>query len=223
MKNSKLRRILLTLACAVLLVSLSVGATLAYLTNVTQVVTNTFTVGNVKITLDEGEVYEKDHPDFTAENNGKHINKAENRTTTGNEYKMIPGRTYDKDPTVYVDPASEDAYIFVQVVNGFEGYEAANGDTILEQMTALNWMKVAENVYCKTIDGTNAKVCDSTEPIVVFNRFTVSGTLTDEQYAAAEDAEVTIIAYAIQAEGIDASKPAEIWTTYLTQVQSNGN
>ena len=217
MKNSKLRRILLTLACAVLLVSLSVGATLAYLTNVTQVVTNTFTVGNVKITLDEGKVWEKNDDGFTAENNGKFIDEGKTRTTTGNEYKLIPGRTYDKDPTVYVDPASEDAYIFVQVVNGFKDYEAVNGNTILEQMEALNWVKVAENVYCKTVDGTNAKVCDSTEPIVVFNRFTVSGTLTDEQYAAAEEAEVTIIAYAIQAEGIDASDPVAIWGLYSNQ------
>ena len=54
MKNSKLRRILLTLACAVLLVSLSVGATLAYLTSVTAEVQNTFTVGKVQITLDVG-------------------------------------------------------------------------------------------------------------------------------------------------------------------------
>ena len=58
MKNSKFRRILLLLACAVLLVSLSVGATLAYLTSTTETVTNTFTVGNVAITLDELDVDE---------------------------------------------------------------------------------------------------------------------------------------------------------------------
>ena len=60
MKNSKLRRILLTLACAVLLVSLSVGATLAYLTSTPTKVTNTFVVGEVKIELDEAdEAFEK--------------------------------------------------------------------------------------------------------------------------------------------------------------------
>ena len=55
MKNSKLRRVLLLLACAVMLVSLSVGATLAYLTGKDEVV-NTFTVGNVQIKLDEAKV-----------------------------------------------------------------------------------------------------------------------------------------------------------------------
>ena len=43
---------------AVLLVSLSVGATLAYLTSTTQTVKNTFTVGKVNITLDEVKVNE---------------------------------------------------------------------------------------------------------------------------------------------------------------------
>ena len=43
---------LLTLCCALLLVAAGVFGTLAYLTG-TDTVNNTFTVGNVKITLDE--------------------------------------------------------------------------------------------------------------------------------------------------------------------------
>ena len=51
----KTRKILLMAACAVLLVCISVGATVAYLTS-TDTVTNTFTVGQVAITLDEAKV-----------------------------------------------------------------------------------------------------------------------------------------------------------------------
>ena len=57
MKNSKLRKVLLLACSAVLLVCLSVGATLAYLTS-TDTVKNTFTVGKVAITLDEVNVDE---------------------------------------------------------------------------------------------------------------------------------------------------------------------
>ena len=46
---------LLALCCALLLVAAGVFGTLAYLTG-TDTVNNTFTVGNVKITLDEAKV-----------------------------------------------------------------------------------------------------------------------------------------------------------------------
>ena len=49
--KTKSKALLLTL-CAVLLVAASVMGTMAYLTS-TDKVENTFTVGNVKITLDE--------------------------------------------------------------------------------------------------------------------------------------------------------------------------
>ena len=51
----KTRKILLMAACAILLVCISVGATVAYLTDMKSV-TNTFTVGKVAITLDEKDV-----------------------------------------------------------------------------------------------------------------------------------------------------------------------
>ena len=53
--NKKLRRILLTVCSAALLVCVTVGATVAYLTS-TETVTNTFTVGKVDITLDEAAI-----------------------------------------------------------------------------------------------------------------------------------------------------------------------
>lgn len=52
--KTKSKALLLTL-CAVLLVAASVMGTMAYLTS-TDKVENTFTVGNVKITLDEAKV-----------------------------------------------------------------------------------------------------------------------------------------------------------------------
>jgi len=105
MKNSKFRRILLLLACAVLLVSLSVGATLAYLTS-TDEVENTFTVGDVQIKLDEAKVNTE---------TGKAV-EPEERIDDGNKLVcMVPGRLIDKDPTVTVLKDSENCYVRVKV------------------------------------------------------------------------------------------------------------
>lgn len=121
MKNTKFRRILLLLACAVLLVSLSVGATLAYLTS-TADVTNTFTVGNVEIKLDEAEV----DPET-----GKAKIPA-NRTEDGNQLvRMVPGRLIDKDPTVTVLAGSEDCYVRVKVIVDVSGCTTVNWDATI--------------------------------------------------------------------------------------------
>lgn len=101
MKNSKLRRALMLAACAVLLVCLSVGATLAYLTD-DETVTNTFTVGKVVIDLDEAPVDE------------------DGKETTGdrvkaNTYHVYPAGVYDKDPTIHIQGDSEDCYVGVKL------------------------------------------------------------------------------------------------------------
>lgn len=101
----KAKKILALLLCAVLLVGATVAGTVAYLTDKDDV-TNTFTVGNVQIKLDEAVVDKE---------TGKATVPAE-RTEVGNtSVRMIPGRTIDKDPTVTVLKDSEDCYVRVKV------------------------------------------------------------------------------------------------------------
>lgn len=99
MNTRKLRKAILTLCSALLLVSLSVGATLAYLTSQDSVV-NTFTVGNVKINLDEADV----------DAMGEYVTDHDNRVEE-NEYKFYPNHIYKKDPTVTVLKGSDEAYV----------------------------------------------------------------------------------------------------------------
>lgn len=99
--KTKSKALLLTL-CAVLLVAASVMGTMAYLTS-TDKVENTFTVGNVKITLDEAKV----NTDGTL--------AAPAERVKANEYKLLPGHTYTKDPTVTVIKGSESSYIRLKV------------------------------------------------------------------------------------------------------------
>lgn len=94
--KTKSKALLLTL-CAVLLVAASVLGTMAYLTS-TDTVTNTFTVGKVEIKLDETDVTNQTGPRVQA-----------------NSYKLMPGTTYTKDPTVTVKAGSEESYVRMKV------------------------------------------------------------------------------------------------------------
>lgn len=195
MKNSKLGRALLLVACAVLLVSLSVGATLAYLTSQTGVVTNTFTVGSVNITLDEYKVDEYGVADTTA-----------NRVQA-NTYKLIPGHTYTKDPIVHVAAGSEICYLYVKVTNDIAAIEA--DPTIAVQMEANGWHAL-EGVpgvyyYGTTVD---ARKATKDVDVVVFENFKIKTDADISNYAGKT---VTITAYAIQADGFEDKTFAEIW------------
>ena len=97
------KKSILMAAIAVMLVAvLVVGGTLAYFTD-TKSATNTFTVGDVKITLDESNVNDP---------NGDRV--------TSNEYTgMLPGIQYKKDPVV-TNTGNNDAYVraVVTIENG---------------------------------------------------------------------------------------------------------
>ena len=99
--KTKSKALLLTL-CAVLLIAASVLGTMAYLTS-TDTVTNTFTVGKVEIKLDEAKVNADGIPVEGADR------------VTANSYKLMPGTTYTKDPTVTVKAGSEESYVRMKV------------------------------------------------------------------------------------------------------------
>ena len=141
MNTRKLRKAILTLCSALLLVSLSVGITVAYLTS-TDTVVNTFTTGKVEIMLDEAVKVQEYYDDGETptgnwvETTEKDENGEQLRTKT-NEYKLYPGCEYAKDPTVTVIKGSEDSYVRVlvtlknsdQLDQLFDKYENDDDDT----------------------------------------------------------------------------------------------
>ena len=76
--------------CVALVAIAIVGASLAYFTD-TKTVKNTFTVGNVKIDLTE--------PSWNA----------------NDAHSLMPGATFEKDPTITVAQGSQDAYVFLEI------------------------------------------------------------------------------------------------------------
>ena len=99
--KTKSKALLLTL-CAVLLIAASVLGTMAYLTSSAEV-ENTFTVGKVEIKLDEAKV------------NADGIPVEGAARVQANSYKLMPGTTYTKDPTVTVKAGSEESYVRMKV------------------------------------------------------------------------------------------------------------
>lgn len=184
------KKTLALLLALVLVFGAAIGGTIAYLTAETGPVTNTFTVGKVEITLDEAEV----------DTMGNLVTDATTTSArvTANDYKLIPGHTYTKDPTIHVAADSEDCWLFVEIVN--ELGEAA--PLTLED----GWTMVEgkENVWAY-----NTKV-SAEDDIVVFDGFTFSKDVTATQLPNYEDKTITVTAYAVQADGFTSAAAA--WT-----------
>lgn len=181
--KTKSKALLMTL-CAVLLVAASVLGTMAYLTS-TDKVTNTFTIGTIGIKLDEAKV----NTDGTPVQGAARVNT--------NTYKLMPGREYTKDPTVWVDANSENSYIFVKVENEIANIEA---DTkIAAQIKAKGWMPLAgeAGVYYKTYtqQGTIAD-------LVVFEKFTIKNDVNADTLKDYAGKTIKITAYAVQQDNL---------------------
>lgn len=199
----KKRNKVLALAMAgALLVSGSIFGTYAYLSS-TDKVENTFTVGKVAITLDETKM--------------KDGTPVEGERTKANEYKMVPSKVMKKDPTVHVDAASEESYLFWKLeIKGYTEYKAACEK---HQMTAD---------YTPFIQGLDADlwtVEDKGNGVYLFTKkTTVNGTTGDvtlftdfktpEKFDNADLAsldgkfKLDITAYAVQKEGFNTAADA---------------
>ena len=199
-EEPQMKKTLTVLLALVLVIAMSVAGTMAYLTSTTDTVTNSFTVGNVAITLDEAKVNEYGEVDASATDRVK-----------ANTYKLIPGHSYTKDPTVHVAANSEDCYLFVKVEDGLTAIEAAT--TIATQLATNNWKPVdgVANVYVYA-KGTDAKTAvpasTTVTDVPVFGSFTLTGTASVANYA---NAQIKVTAYAIQADGFAGKTPAAIW------------
>ena len=176
MKQAK--KVLLLALCAVLLVGATIAGTVAYLTS-QATVTNTFTVGKVAITMDEAAVNEYGQK-LNAEGGIADADDTLAARKTENTYKLVPGLQYTKDPTIHVDPSSEDCYLFVKITK--------SENFTLGEMTGWTQITGTNIWYYNTV----AKANDN---VVVFETVTYS----DAVETTVEE-NITITAYAVQKE-----------------------
>ena len=158
-----------------LLVAGVVGGTLAWLTDRTAEVKNTFTVGDINIGL----------------------------TETTADYKMVPGNTIAKDPTVTVKANSEACWLFVKVTEStdlkdFITYAIAEGWTALPDVNGVYYREVP------------ASAAGQTFSVLAGNAVTVKDTVTKEMLETAKTSAPTLTfkAYAVQKDNVTSASDA---------------
>ena len=161
------KKAFLSMAAVILVLCCAVGGTLAWLTDKTNSVTNTFTVGDINITLAE----------------------------TTSDYKMVPGNTIEKDPKVTVKAGSEACWLFVKVVKSsnfgtFMTYDMADGWTALTGSDGVFYREVAAaatEAEFAVLKNDQVKVLDSVTKEMLTGQGFTAPTLTFTAYAVQKD------------------------------------
>ena len=215
------KKILIALIAVVGVIAIAVSsvfATVAYLTY-SSAVSNTFTIGNIGITMDEGKV----------DSEGKWTDNGVTRVD-GNSYHLIPGKTYDKDPVIHVHKDSEDSYIFVAVRNDIKDIAADTAEcpTIHDQMLKNGWalygqvstgpvfVYVGEDCSALANDVEYDAAIYPIQPVhentdyPLFTKFYISKSCEDKLHLYG-GAKVAVTAYAIQDDGFNGDADAA-WT-----------
>ena len=172
------KKTLISIIAVALVLCVSVGGVLAWLTDKTDPVVNTFTVGNIDLTLAE--------------------------TTTN--YKMVPGATIDKDPVVTVKADSEKCWVFVKFeksanLDSFITYAEADGWTKLEGVDGVYYRvqdATAADVTSRVLANDKVAVKDTV----------TKGMMDELKADGAVQPKLTFTAYAIQYAGFDTAAAA---------------
>ena len=185
-----MKKKIVSLALAVCLLAIAAVGTLAYFTDKTETKTNTFTVGNVNITLTEPNW---DEPET-----------------------VEPGLTYAKDPTV-TNVGANDAYIRVDVtVSDWAAFTAAAAAHNITDLTTIfggyvdaDWTRMNISVNSDADTATYSYFYKSIlavgDDATLFTDVTIPAAFTSAEMAAlGEDFTIDVIAYAIQADGLTA-------------------
>lgn len=172
-------RTLVVMLALVLMVGCAVGGTLAWLVAKTDPVVNTFTYGDINITLTED---------------------------TGSNYKIIPGVNIAKDPKVTVEAGSEACWLFVKVdEENWPTFTEADGKTRKVSYTLADVWTALPNVpgvYYREVGAVSA---DTDFEVLEGNKVTVSENLTKAEVngiAEGIQPKLTFTAYAVQKDGI---------------------
>lgn len=215
-KSLNMKPLALLLALT-LLVGCAIGGTIAWLTAQTSTVTNTFTVGDVNITL-------KESPITVAQDGTVSYGAPEDGVT--NAYPVIPGTTYKKDPVVSVVSStdgnvSEDCWLFVKFV---ESDKASTYLTYTSNLTAENkWIQgkgtdgIPTNVWYREVKKTDTV---KEWKLLAGNETYANGCITIKAEAVTKatmdeaiNQSLTYTAYAAQSANLTA---AQAWAQFNT-------
>lgn len=192
-------KLVVAMLAVTLLIGCAIGGTVAWLTANTTPVVNTFTYGDINITLAE---------------------------TTGDNYKIIPGKDIDKNPKVTVKGGSEDCWLFVKVkADNWPIFAKENGTLKVAYAIDNGWTKgdgtnIPSDVYYRSVTASETAQVFS---VLSGDKITVSDELTKADINGLNDAaktpKLTFTAYAVQQDGI--ADVATAWAKVSTSTTTN--
>lgn len=237
----KMKPMIMLLSSLLVLTTAALGS-IAYMTD-TSSVTNTFTVGNVNIKVEETQVNAQGKPVDAQGNEIVSDSQQPVRREQGNTYHLVPGRTYQKDPTLTVQAGSDQSYVrMVVTITHIDQVRSALGADFLPQnfvegWDAAKWQCVRAEDSSETVAGSNPQTTVQTgvyefryykpvdglgngtpadlqlEPL--FTHFTMPASLTNEQLALLQNMEIRVVGHAIQADGFADADAA--WAVFPVQ------
>lgn len=202
------KKAIVAVVALVLVLCCAMGGTLAWLVDSTTEVKNTFTYGDINISLWEHKLND-DGLTLSTE------------VFTGAEqtgFKMIPGTKIEKDPTVTVEADSEASWLFVEVKESenfdtFMTYAIAEGWTFFNTTATGDGIDTATNdeyVIYREVDAATAKAGTSYQVLAGKEEYqngyvTVNDAVTKKMFAALTETTrptLTFTAYAVQQDNL---------------------
>lgn len=242
------KKSLIMLVSTLVIVSSVAFGTLAFLTDRAGV-TNHFTVGNVDLVVDETVVNPETgapvYPEGTPLNpDGTPVDPDAEPERTGeeNEYPLIPGGEYVKDPTMTVGAGSEESYVRMVVTitnaaqidaifaelqslypdkypNGFVPGDFVTGRNNSEWVYSGNMVKdETQNTYTMEFRYFEPVKPSDTEDLTLpplFETIRIPGELTNEHLTALTDFTIDVSGHAIQTTGFENADDA--WAAFDAQ------
>lgn len=219
----KKNKIVMSVISGLLVAAVAVGGTLAYLSDKSNVVTNTFNVGTGYIDDDVHQGLWLDEVDITKDDGS--------RTEKGNDYlDLLPGDEVEKDPTFHITKGSVESYVIARVTGVQDAMAAGYIFKVADGEVGFNdvWVKVADlngstvdptfggadgyYIYCGedgapiTVDASKAEADVNLVPM--FNTVELNGDITD--LAAVAKQTVKVQGVAVQADNNTAEGALEV-------------
>lgn len=199
-------KVMALVLAVVLVLGAVIGTTVAWLITNTTPVVNTFTYGDINITLEETDTG---------------LDEDDDKKT--NQYQMVPGKEIDKDPKVTVLKNSEDCWLFVKLE------KSSNFDEFMTYAIADGWTELDATKY-PGIYYREVAMSDNDAEFTVLkdNKVTVKTDVTKDMFNKLDaDAnnkiypQLKVTAYAVQKAGVDT--PDAAWELVIGQTSTMAN
>ncbi|MGB4589944.1 MAG: SipW-dependent-type signal peptide-containing protein [Clostridiaceae bacterium] len=197
MKNKRMMTVMILALVAIF----AGGVTLAYFTDTSDSVENTFTMGNVEIELDEAELKETITPSGTT------WTALTERVRDNTYSNLYPGAVLPKDPTVY-NVGANPAYIRVKVTlapyDVFDRLLEADPSVLWDSTLGSGWVLASSANGVYTYNYTNIVTNDANMKIPpLFTSVSIPAEFNNTAMTSINGFTINVVAEAIQSQGFD--------------------